>query len=447
MTNAIESTGFVLSGATPAAAKAYEQALAAFRRWRTGADTQVEAALREAPHFVMAHVLQAWLLVCSRDPRRVRSAREIVARIDGLPATGRERGHVAALTAVMADDLERARAWLGEILRSHPRDALALQVAHVFDYYIGDTASLAARAAAVLPAWSPDLPGYHAVLSMHAFGLVENGDYDRAEDVARAALALDPLDARAHHAMAHVFEMSERPHDGVAWLYRHLSAWSVDTVVATHCWWHLALFHLAQGQQPQALAVYDERVRGRRSGAVADLIDAAALLWRIELARGDGGSRWIELADAWAPHVDDAYCSFIDIHAMLAFVGARDGRNARRLERSLAIAQSRSTRHGATTGLLGLPACRALMAYGRGDDALAIRLLASVPPHAHRLGGSHAQRDVLHLTLQRAVERMRRPHIAGELVSRVRKLLPMVPRLRGDKERDGARSGPAPNPA
>ena len=26
---------------------------------------------------------------------------------------------------------------------------------------------------------------------------------------------------------------------------------------------------------------------------------------------------------------------------------------------------------------------------------------------AHRLGGSHAQRDVLHLTLQRAIERLR----------------------------------------
>jgi hypothetical protein len=28
---------------------------------------------------------------------------------------------------------------------------------------------------------------------------------------------------------------------------------------------------------------------------------------------------------------------------------------------------------------------------------------------AHRLGGSHAQRDVLHLTLLQAIERIRRP--------------------------------------
>ena len=56
---------------------------------------------------------------------------------------------------------------------------------------------MADRVAAVLPAWSRDMPGYHAVLAMHAFGLVENGEYARAEDVARAALDLQPLDARA----------------------------------------------------------------------------------------------------------------------------------------------------------------------------------------------------------------------------------------------------------
>jgi len=406
--NLIDTHGFTLSGATPAAHAAYERALAAYRSWHTGADAHVELALREAPAFVMAHVLQAWLLACSRDLHRVQSARAVVARAAPLPANERERAHLAALAAVLDDDLERALAWLAELLRSHPRDLLALQVAHVFDYYLGDTARLADRAASVLPAWSRALPGYHAVLSMHAFGLVENGEYGRGEDAARAALELHPLDARAHHAMAHVFEMSERPDDGVPWLTQHTPDWSVNTVVATHCWWHLALFHVARARHDEALAVYDDHVRGSRSGAVADLIDAAALLWRIELARGQAGTRWKELAAAWEPHVNDAYCSFTDIHAMLAFVGARDWRSARRLERNLVAAQARPTRHGATTRLLGLPTCRALMAYGRGDDPLAIRLLASVPTRAHRLGGSHAQSDVLHLTLQQAVERMRR---------------------------------------
>jgi hypothetical protein len=142
---------------------------------------------------------------------------------------------------------------------------------------------------------------------------------------------------------------------------------------------------------------------------MADMIDASALLWRIALLGGDPGVRWTELATAWAAHIDDAFCSFNDLHAMLAFVGGGEWALAQRLESSLARSQAQHTRHGASSTLLGLPACRALMAFGRGDNTLAITLLASLPALAHRLGGSHAQRDVLNLTLLRAVERVRRP--------------------------------------
>ena len=272
---------------------------------------------------------------------------------------------------------------------------------------------MSARVASVLPAWTREMPGYHAVLSMHAFGLGESGDYARAEQAARDALALNPDDARAHHAMAHVFEMSERPEDGIRWMREHAARWSGDTIVATHCWWHLALFHLSRGDVDGALLLYDERVRAGRSDAIADLIDASALLWRMRLQGASAGSRWAELADAWDSHIDDGFCSFSDVHAMLAFVGAGDRARARRLECTLAARQSLPTRHGQSTRRLGLPACRALMAFEFGDDATAVRLLANLSPLADGLGGSHAQRDVLHLTLLRGVAHLRRPNRHG----------------------------------
>jgi hypothetical protein len=98
---------------------------------------------------------------------------------------------------------------------------------------------------------------------------------------------------------------------------------------------------------------------------------------------------------------------------MLAFVGAGHAALAHRLEDSLRRGQSLPTRHGATTRLIGLPACRALMAFGAGNDRLAITLMTSLPPIAHRIGGSHAQRDVLHLTMQHAIERAGRPVAIG----------------------------------
>ena len=407
--SATDARGCSISGATPAAVEAYELALAAFQSWQIGTDAHLARALQEAPTFVMAHVLQAYLLLSSRDPRRVRLARPVLKRAAGLPANERERLHLAAIAAALDDHYERAKTRWGELLRLYPRDTLALQVAHAFDYITGDLARMADRVASVLPAWSSDVPGYHAVLAMHAFSLEECGEYERAEQAARAALALNAFDARAHHVMAHVFEMTERPHEGVRWMNEHITFWSVDTVVATHCWWHLALFHLGLGQPDQALALYDRRIRARRSSVVADMIDATALLWRVHLRGGNTGTRFAELAAAWGPTIDDGFCSFNDLHAMLAFVGASDWDRAERLEHAVAQATSLPTRYGETTRLLGLPACRALMAFGRRNDTLAITLLASLPAQAHRLGGSHAQRDVLQLTLLHAIERIRWP--------------------------------------
>jgi tetratricopeptide (TPR) repeat protein len=245
----------------------------------------------------------------------------------------------------------------------------------------------------------------YAVLAMHAFGLEVR--LERAEEFAKQALALNPFDARAHHALAHVFEMTGRAAAGVQWMHDHMEHWATDTVVATHCWWHVALFHLAQGRIEGALSLYDTRVRAGRSHQVADLIDAAALLWRIELLGGDIGARWNELATAWAPHRRRL------LHLQRP---ARDDRfrrsarleSAQRLERELAQRQSRLTRHAETTRRIGLRACRALIAFGRAKYARAISLLARLPALAHRIGGSHAQRDVLRLTLLQAVGHIRR---------------------------------------
>jgi hypothetical protein len=298
---------------------------------------------------------------------------------------------------------------LGELLGEHPRDVLALQVAQALDYVTGDLARMRDRVPSVLAAWSENLPGYHAVLAMHAFGLEECGHYERAGECAQRALEFDPFDARAHHVLAHVFEMTGRADAGLAWMHRHIRSWGVETVVATHCWWHVALFQLAQGEVGPALSLYDRRVRAGHSLAISDMIDAASLLWRTELQGGDAGARWSELASAWAPHIRDGFCTFNDLHAMIAFVGARDWIGAQRLERELVRHCVQPGRYGETTRRVGLAACRGVMAFGLGDYSGAISLLGSLPALAHRIGGSHAQRGVLHLTLSRAGERVRRP--------------------------------------
>ena len=94
---------------------------------------------------------------------------------------------------------------------------------------------------------------------------------------------------------------------------------------------------------------------------------------------------------------------------MLALVGARDFRNADRLERQLFRHHRLPTRYGETTRLVGLPAARAVIAFGRGQYARASKLLSSIPSFARSIGGSQAQRDLLYLTYLDAVRRLRQP--------------------------------------
>ena len=90
----------------------------------------------------------------------------------------------------------------------------------------------------------------------------------RPRTAARAALALDPLDARAHHVMAHVFEMTDRADAGVRWLSEHAPALerrhasSPRTAGGT---WRCSTWRAADRRSRSRL--YDERMRGRRLAA------------------------------------------------------------------------------------------------------------------------------------------------------------------------------------
>ena len=159
-----------------------ERALHSHLSWRSGVDAHLDQALLEAPSFTKAHVLRAYLSLCSRDVARVRQARSAHARAATLPTTHRERLHVAAIGAGLADDFEVLRALLQRLLDEYPRDVLALQVGHALDYVMGDIDGMGARIATVLPAWSKSVPGYHAVLAMEAFSLVEGARYRDAEE-------------------------------------------------------------------------------------------------------------------------------------------------------------------------------------------------------------------------------------------------------------------------
>ena len=357
-------------------------------------------------------MLEASLLLCSRDKGDFEAAGWAYAELASIDKTALQEKHTAAIRIAVDGDYAAASRAYDAILEEHPTDELALGVAHCFDYLLGNPAALRARATRALAAWPAHSPSYHSVLSLFAFALQECGDYAAAEEVARRALELEPLDLRAHHAVAHVMEMQGRFEDGVRWMGARSRHWTGAGAASVHLWWHLALYHIELGRHENALAVFDHRMQGE---GLSELIDASALLWRLHLHGVDVRSRFAPLAASWAPYAEDAHCAFNDLHAMMAFVGAGRWDYADRL---LAAQARRVERAGGSnldmTRLVGLPASRALAAFGRGDYAAADTLLRGLPPVAHRIGGSHDQRDILPLTRAATFgRRVSRPRVAA----------------------------------
>ncbi len=427
MMTSVDARGEPVSGASDTAITLYEKALAQFQCYQGDPVATIESAIADSPAFVMAHCLRAYLFALATEVEAMTEARSSFEAAEVLNTSARERRHLAAIAEFLNGNWERAITALEDILIDSPRDALALQVVHLSDFYTGDARSLRDHVARVLPEWSPDDPGYHALLGMYAFGLEECGDYGRAEEVGRRAIELNPQDAWAQHAVAHVMEMQGRQADGIDWMRGRERYWADDSFFAIHNWWHLALYHLDLDQIDEVLALYDGPIRKDRSQVMLDLLDASALLWRLHLRGADVGGRWKELADCWEPLAEDGFYAFNDAHAMMAFMA--DGRD--KAAEAILTAQSKAMAGNASnammTNQIGHPVCNALRAFGRDDYATCVDLLRPLRSRLNRFGGSHAQRDIFDLTLLEAAKRDGQLALVRELANERVELKPSSP--------------------
>ncbi len=422
-----DAAGHPLSGATPDAVHTFDQAQHELRCFIGDPVATIDRAIAQSPAMVLAHVMKAYMYLLTTEAPALPVAHACLATATGLTTNAREKGHLAAARCLADGRWRDAGRMLEDLSAEYPRDALALQVGHQVDFFVGDSRMLRDRIARALPAWSRQVPGYHAVLGMHAFGLEETADYVQAERQGRLSVELEPRDCWGQHAVAHVMEMTGRPHDGIAWMRGNLAGWSRDSALAVHNWWHLALYHLELDQVDEVLALFDSTIYGRPSALVLEMIDASAMLWRLHLRGIELGERWAALADSWLPHVGSGNYAFNDLHAAMAFVGSRRTEPLRALLESQRAAMERSDDNAAFTREVGHGATLAIQAFGDGDYQRTVDLLRPIRSMAHRFGGSHAQRDVLDLTLIEACFRAGDSRLAAALVAERAGMRPLSP--------------------
>jgi hypothetical protein len=403
--NLQDAQGNVLCGATAEGLVHYQRALDQFRCYLGDPLGAADAAIAAAPEMPMARALKAWLLLLSTEQPAQAPARDAFLGAIRLPATRQEAGHLRAIACLADGRWHESASVLADLSQEFPYDLLALQVGHQLDFFTGEARRLRDRIAMALPAWSWTMPGYHALLGMHAFGLEECGEYAAAEAQGRRAKDLEPRDSWAQHAVAHVMEMQGRREEGIAWMRADPDTWSRDSFFAVHNWWHLALFHLGRGETAEVLALYDGPIAGPQSGIALELIDCSAMLWRLMLAGVDVGGRWASLAERWKPFAAAGNYAFNDVHAMMAFTAAGRDDDAQLVLETQDAAMSGRDDNAMFTREVGHPMALGLQAFVRGQYEQTVRLLRPLPPVAQRFGGSHAQRQLIGLTIAEAERR------------------------------------------
>jgi tetratricopeptide (TPR) repeat protein len=399
-----DAYGLSISTSSAHAAAAFDRTVAGYLKARLDTRDHLTELLKADPEFGLGYCLKGYFAMLLYKQAALPAAAEAgrTARRLTEKATPRERMHVDALDAWVAGDLDHLFAVWEQILAEHPTDVLAFRLAHYKYFWTGRARDMLASVERIAPKWSRELPGYGTMLGCRCFALEECGDYAAAEPAGREAIEIDPGDLWAAHAVAHVMEMQGRQSDGVVWLERLARHWEGTNQLQHHLWWHRALFSYEQRDFDQVLALYDQRFRNLSSPLtqsqpdfIIDVQNAASMLFRLERQGVDVGDRWVEIAEKAEARVDDCLSAFTLPHWMMALAATDREDIARRLLAGMRAYAEGHQSNASVVKQIALPISEAVLAHRRGEYSAALDLMRPVIADTQRMGGSHAQHDVL----------------------------------------------------
>jgi Flp pilus assembly protein TadD len=407
-----------LSTASSPARDAYVQGCEAKLTMYPGAIEAFDRAIEADPRFALAHTARAHALLERGDTAAARqSIAKANAVVPNLPA--REAGHIAYFALLIAGDTETALTALPTHLEAWPRDAVLLGTTAFTNGLIGSSGRTGQKRTLLdlLDRLAPHYGDDWWFTAHHGMALSENGQHAAARPKIDRSLAQNPANPWAAHATAHLAYEQGDPSAARAFLASWLTTYPRNAPLYSHLSWHLALAHLEAGDAPAASRLFRDAFAPEvHSGPPrGKLNDAVSFLWRWELAghpRDTAAWRTMHaFANAAFPRAGSA---FSDMHVALAHAVAGDdaalAARARQIE-----ALAREGRYPSGTCIPA--ASNGFAAFERRDFAAAIDALEPIADELERIGGSHAQLDLVRFTLLRAYLGADRPDDAHRLQS------------------------------
>lgn len=412
-----DARGLPLTAAADEARDAFVRGVERMLHADAGVEEALQRAIAADPDFALAH---AALARHHQLNARMDAARAAIGRAGALArnATRREEEHVRVLALAIGGQGAAALGALRAHLDLYPLDAVVLSLALGVYGLIGFSgrAEHHAEQRALLEGLRPRWPEDGWFLGYLGWSEAETGEPARGAETVRRALDLVPRNANAAHGLTHAYVELGDAARGRGFLESWLADYDRGGILHCHLNWHMALYELDAGETAGAEARFRDAMHPDRAGAppMPVLADIASYAWRCHLY-GATAPAW----DAIAAFVRRGFASaglpFADLHAAMA--EAATGAWAS-LDRRIAALEQRVAAGTMPPGTVVPALCRAVAAYARGDDALAIRLLDGAMPDLRRIGGSHAQREVFEDTLVAACLRAGLKERARELLER-----------------------------
>jgi tetratricopeptide (TPR) repeat protein len=419
-----------LSTASSVARDAYVRGCEAKLTMYPGAIEAFDRAIAADPGFALAHVARAHILLERGDAA---GARESMAAANsvaaGLPA--REASHIAFFNLLSAGDTGAALATLPAHLDAWPRDAMVLGTTAFTNGLIGSSGRAGQKRALLdlLDTLAPSYGDDWWFTAHHGMAFSENGQRDAARPKIDRSFAQNPKNPWAAHARAHLCYEEGDADAARSFLASWLTTYPRNGLLFSHLSWHLALGELEGGNTAGALRLFREAFAPDvHSGPPrGKLNDAVSFLWRWELAGQPRNSEaWRVMHDFANSAFPSAGAAFSDMHIALAQAVAGDDAA---LEARVLQMQELGRRGRYPSGHFVPAVAHAFAAFEGRDFAAAIAALEPIAGELERIGGSHAQLDLVTFTLLKAylnVDRVddarrllreRRPGNAGVPVS------------------------------
>jgi tetratricopeptide (TPR) repeat protein len=390
--------GLPLSTSSAIAAERYVQGVDLLLSYNLGAEERLTEAATADEGFALPHAAIALL---AQAQGRVTVARAHAERARALVpgATHRERRHVEAIALAVSGEGTRALALIREQVAEHPLDALLIFQGHSIIGFSGRPDREQERFT-FLDGLASRYGDDWWFLSAYSFVHHELQMFEQARRLSERSLQLYPRNAAASHNITHVFYETDDHGSGVHFLAGWLAGYERDAPYHTHLSWHLALHELAQGHYRRVMELYDSAISPAASQNRITFFDSSSLLWRWQVyGCGAGPLPWSEvcrMAEAIAPGPGMA---FADLHTALAYAAAGDDAAMSRLYDGL---RDLDRKGHPLAGTVVLPLAQGLDAFARGAYEDAITYIEPVAPEIHRIGGSHAQWEVVEETLLEA---------------------------------------------